>query len=230
MIIVDDASTDDSFSMAKDILSDSRIRILQNFRNVGQARSLNRGLSLVETPFVIQLDGDDILLPNALETLAHEASHQPPGIAVLYANFKTIYEDKEGRTVKSLIQRGPTFKDRYDFILKNKTLRPRFYRTCCLQKIGGWPTGGPFEDRYVEDRRILMRLLDSYGFHWVDELLYVYRKHLFNQTHDRFRCESMKEWIVRDALKRWGDQFEPIFTKNSKGFGRVARLIPKTKG
>jgi glycosyltransferase involved in cell wall biosynthesis len=228
IMLINDASTDDSMASVKHLLTDPKIRLINNRINIGQAKSLNVGLSCVDTKFTVQLDGDDLFLPNTLEILMKSAVHQPSDVAVIYGNFKTVYEDQMGKCLKTLIQRGPKFKDRYDFILKNRTLRPRLYRTECLRKIGGWPTNGPFEDRYVEDRRILMRLLDTYRFYWIDELMYVYRKHSDNQTHDRKHCEIMKEWIVRDALKRWNNEYEPEFVTDKYGWRRVARLIPKS--
>lgn len=227
LILVDDASTDDSFDQVTEFLEDPRVRVYRNPVNIGQAKSLNIGLSHIDSEYLIQLDGDDLLLPHALETMLSQAMRLPSGVAMLYGNFQTIYEDAQGKTIRTLTQRGPKFTDRYDFILKNKTLRPRFYRTNCLQHIGGWPLGGPFEDRYVEDRRVLLRLLDDYRLQWIDELLYIYRKHAQNQTNDRTHCEYMKEWIVRDALKRWGDALVPVFETDKSGWRKVVELKPR---
>lgn len=227
IILINDASTDESLESVQDLIEDPRVHLIHNDSNIGQAKSLNVGLSNVDTRFVVQLDGDDLFHPNTLDVLMSAAVREASDIAVIYGNFKTVYEDINGNVVKMLTQRGPEFKDRYDFILKNRTLRPRFYRTSCLRRIGGWPIGGPFEDRYVEDRRILMRLLDNHRFYWKDELLYIYRKHKKNQTWDRKRCEFMKEWIVRDALNRWGNKFEPKFMTDANGWRRVVCLVPK---
>lgn len=227
IILLDDASTDDSLSRIETYLADKRVRLICNPVNLGQAKTLNVGLSLVATDYLIQLDADDLLLPGALSKLIKAAANAPSATAVWYGNFQTIYEDRHGRPSKVLTQKGPPFRDRYDFLLKNRTLRPRFYRTSALIAIGGWPTGGPFEDRYSEDRRMLLRLIEDYRFRWVDSLLYVYRKHGQNLTADRTKCEQMREWIIREALRRWGDRYEPVFQRDFAGWQRLVGLIPK---
>lgn len=227
ILLLDDASTDDSLVKVTSFLKNSRVHLIRNVENLGQARTLNAGLPFVDTPYVVQLDADDWFLPDALEQLVAAAEKATPDVAVWYGNFQTVYEDPHGHPLKVLTQKGPPFKDRYDFLLKNRTLRPRFYRTSALLKIGGWPNGGPFEDRYVEDRRIMLRLMEDYRFQWVDRLLYVYRKHGQNQTADRKNCEVMLEWIIREALGRWGNNYEPVFQRDQAGWRRLVRLNPK---
>ena len=65
-LILNDGSTDSS----REILSsytDSRIRIVDNPRNVGLTRSLNRGLALANSPLIARQDADDISHPRRLE-------------------------------------------------------------------------------------------------------------------------------------------------------------------
>ena len=64
--IIDDASTDDSFVYLSK-LKDSRIRLIKNVENLGQVKSLNKGLQLCRGTFVARLDQDDVNLPKRLE-------------------------------------------------------------------------------------------------------------------------------------------------------------------
>lgn len=64
-LIVDDGSTDDSVACIRSY-RDPRIRVLCNETNLGQARSLNRGLSLARAPYLARLDQDDAFLPDRL--------------------------------------------------------------------------------------------------------------------------------------------------------------------
>ncbi|QIZ10666.1 glycosyltransferase family 2 protein [Priestia megaterium] len=59
LILIDDASTDHTAEMIADYLKDPRVKMVSHLVNQGQSKSLNTGLKLVETPFVIQLDADD---------------------------------------------------------------------------------------------------------------------------------------------------------------------------
>lgn len=80
LLIIDDCSTDGTLDVVRSI-SDSRIRIVQNERNLGLADNLNRGLSLIETELVSRMDGDDIAEPHWLQSeVAVLESHPEIGI------------------------------------------------------------------------------------------------------------------------------------------------------
>jgi len=64
-LIVDDGSTDGSLDCIQRY-GDPRIRLSRNEHNLGQARSLNKGLSLARAPYVARLDQDDVYLPDRL--------------------------------------------------------------------------------------------------------------------------------------------------------------------
>lgn len=68
VIVVDDGSDDDS----REIISsygDKVIKVFQN--NQGQAAAFNAGFLLSSGDWIIFLDSDDVLMPEAVETLAH---------------------------------------------------------------------------------------------------------------------------------------------------------------
>lgn len=65
-LIVDDASTDGSGECVASY-RDPRIRLLHNERNLGQTRSLNRGLEFARGGYVARLDADDVCLTTRLE-------------------------------------------------------------------------------------------------------------------------------------------------------------------
>lgn len=66
-IIVNDGSIDSSRDI---ILSycDPRIKYVENRKNIGLTKSLNRGLSKTKCKFVARMDADDISLPQRFET------------------------------------------------------------------------------------------------------------------------------------------------------------------
>lgn len=68
IIVVDDASTDDSWKIIKSYVDDclvTAVRLKQN--SGGNARGKNVGICLSRTPYVQCLDADDMLLPESLE-------------------------------------------------------------------------------------------------------------------------------------------------------------------
>ncbi|GMR65359.1 MULTISPECIES: glycosyltransferase family 2 protein [Bacillus] len=69
MIIVDDASTDQSATKIKEIIKgDSRIRILSLKENVGAAKARNLAIKEARGRYIAFLDSDDIWLPHKLKT------------------------------------------------------------------------------------------------------------------------------------------------------------------
>jgi glycosyltransferase involved in cell wall biosynthesis len=82
LVVVDDASTDDSLAIARDWAERNRSRfnrivVLRNRTNAGLARTRNAGFDAAETPYVLPLDADNVLLPECCaRTLeAVQASH-----------------------------------------------------------------------------------------------------------------------------------------------------------
>lgn len=68
LIVIDDASVDGSFALAKQLQQkDSRIQVLRNEVNSGAARARNRGITLARGRYIAFLDSDDIWCPEKLE-------------------------------------------------------------------------------------------------------------------------------------------------------------------
>ena len=72
IIVVDDGSTDDTEVICKEFADkDSRIRYIKE-KNKGPSSARNLGIREAKGEFVLLLDSDDILMPNALEELLRE--------------------------------------------------------------------------------------------------------------------------------------------------------------
>lgn len=226
VIVIDDASTDRSITEAGRFLQDPRVTLLCNKLNLGQSKCLNRGLALTDTPYAVQLDSDDWFSSDALEVLIGIAEASPPDIAVFSGNLRLVIEDKDGKMIKEEIWKNRSFQERYDFLAADCSQWPRFYRTAALKKVGGWPTDDPYEGRYMEDKRILLRLIEQYRFHWTDRLLYHHRRHRKNQTNLTDVYNAMQEWAVADALQRWGNEYRAVFKTDVFGRKKLAGLSP----
>ena len=65
-IIIDDGSADSTNEIIR-TYSDPRIRLVENQKNMGLTKSLNRGIDLCKGEYISRMDGDDISLPLRLE-------------------------------------------------------------------------------------------------------------------------------------------------------------------
>ncbi len=103
LIAVNDASTDPRIAGILDQAAreDSRIRVLHRSANGHIATATNEGLALVRAEFVVFMDHDDLLVPEALAVVA-QVIKDNPGAVLLYSDEDHI--DETG------IRANPTFK------------------------------------------------------------------------------------------------------------------------
>jgi glycosyltransferase involved in cell wall biosynthesis len=67
VIVVDDASTDDSAEVAEKFAADDgRVRVIRLEKNGGQVAAVNLALAKATGEFVVRLDADDLLTPGSL--------------------------------------------------------------------------------------------------------------------------------------------------------------------
>ena len=66
-LIIDDASTDPDVVKFIETYDDPRIRFVKNDQNLGIANTFNKALSIINTPYVVRIDQDDVNLQNRFE-------------------------------------------------------------------------------------------------------------------------------------------------------------------
>ena len=68
ILVIDDCSTDNTLQIVTDFAkTDNRIQVFQNEKNLGVAKTRNRGFELAAGKFIALLDGDDIWEPDKLQ-------------------------------------------------------------------------------------------------------------------------------------------------------------------
>jgi glycosyltransferase involved in cell wall biosynthesis len=97
-LIINDGSTDSSRSI---ILSykDNRIRLIDNEKNIGLTKSLNKGIKLANGEYIARMDADDISLPERLQKQL-DYMEQNTRVGVCGSWYK-IFDNKD-RIVKTL--------------------------------------------------------------------------------------------------------------------------------
>lgn len=70
IIVIDDCSTDTSMEVLKRyIFPDSKVKVLFNDKNIGLPASANKAIEMSRGKYIMRIDADDMLLPNAIEDL-----------------------------------------------------------------------------------------------------------------------------------------------------------------
>ncbi len=103
IIIVDDASSDNSVNIAEEFIAqnqDLRITLLVNPQNIGQLGSILKGLDKANGQFVSFVDSDDILLEDY--TKVHIQTHLQTSVAFTSCRLTEIDENDEVLTFNSI--------------------------------------------------------------------------------------------------------------------------------
>lgn len=208
LLIMDDASTDGTVSIVRESTDPARTQIVVNSTNQGICHVLNQALKRIHTKYFIQVDGDDWITPDTIEVLLGEMERGTEQIALAYGNTSHWHEEN-GTLLFHKKVKHRSFLDRYDFATYDPMVQPRFYRTSCVKAVGGWEIDRITEGRMMEDRRMLLRLLDRFEFTYVDRDLYHFRYHEHSLSQDRNAAiyNRLRKMYTDQALKRWGDQY-----------------------
>ena len=96
IILVDDASTDNSYALYEELKHDVRIHVHHNKENMGCGYTKRRCAELANGEICGFLDPDDTLLPDAIQN--HITAHvERPNVSVVYS--RCYYCDKTGAIV-----------------------------------------------------------------------------------------------------------------------------------
>ncbi|GLR97738.1 MULTISPECIES: glycosyltransferase [Bradyrhizobium] len=93
VLIIDDASSDDSLSVAKELAqADSRVSVIAHPENRGHIRTYNEGIEWTAADYCLLLSADDLLVGGALER-AVEIMDANPDIVLTYGDCIAWHDD-----------------------------------------------------------------------------------------------------------------------------------------
>ena len=94
IIVIDDCSTDNTYSVLKELLSKNKDKftLYQNDKNRGLAYTRNRGISLASSKYIGFIDSDDYIDTNYYETLMNIMKKENAEIVISDMQFETENE------------------------------------------------------------------------------------------------------------------------------------------
>ncbi|RXH15767.1 glycosyltransferase [Bradyrhizobium guangzhouense] len=184
VIVVDDGSTDDTITIVHAI-RDPRLRLISNDAS-GVSAARNFGARNARGDWLMFLDADDRLRPDAVTTLLAAAKAAPRAVLV-YGDYNTI--DSAGRSIgrrdllKGRLKPSGQVLERLaggNFIVNGGIM---------LVRADAFRTTGGFDIslRYCEDWHCWCRLAATGEFAYVPELLLDYRLHTANTMNAAVR-------------------------------------------
>lgn len=216
-----DGSPDNTMEvLARAYGDDPRVRF-EDGANGGIGHASNRAIRMGQGMYVGQLDSDDCLAPGAVRRLATYLDENPD-IACCYGSCERI--DASGAHIQ-MEYSWPQFT-REKMLISSIAHHFRMFRRAA------WERTETFRSDIINavDYDIFMKLMDTGGFHHIDDVLYQRRWHGENTSdvNEGFQTTNTHR-VQREALKRMGlDRFWDVYVPNSDDPRRITyRRDPK---
>jgi glycosyltransferase involved in cell wall biosynthesis len=188
IIVIDNGSNDDAAAVT------DRFPRMQYIRqeNRGPSGARNRGLAASNAPFVVFLDADDRLMPDAISTgLSHLSTVSQAALA--YGAFRKM--DVAGAPGTRVLFRPKVWDDDYRALLRVGNfvgmLGTAIFRRSALDAVGGFDEAL----RLSEDYELFLRLARKFPFVSYPSLVAEYRQHSTSSSANRIKmlhaCEAV---------------------------------------
>lgn len=209
LIIVNDGSTDRSFSVVSEI-DDARIRIHQQ-ENAGVSVARNRGVELAQYKYVAFMDADDEWLPTFLERMVSVITSYPKSTWWGCSYARATSQTREGLAKGAVVRVEPSLIDYFensvtDLIVHMTSvvvLKARFL------ELGGFPEGVKFG----EDQDLFCRLAERELLPYLNEVLSLY----YSDTENR-ACEGRVVQEMPPFYRSWESKMTKAYDKSLQEF------------
>lgn len=213
IVVVDDCSSDDTGDVARACaLPGQSLTVVRPEKNCGsKATALNYGMNFIETEFVLVIDADTTLAPDAIERLMPGFASQDVACVcgmVIPRRVKTLWE--RGRYIEYLYA-FTFYKPIQDYYGRPLIASGCFsaFRTKVLWEVGGWQTRTVGEDMdltwsiYVLGHKVRFAL---------DAVCYPVEPHNFD-----FLNKQLKRWshgFAQNVIFHWGKVLEVPYLRS----------------
>jgi glycosyltransferase involved in cell wall biosynthesis len=198
LIIVDNASDDDSLKVARNY-RDSRVLIYAEKNHLPIYANFNRAAGYARGKYIKFLCADDVLLPASLETLLKIMMNEPK---IGLATSKRVAIDANGnhKGLLHLEHRGGRIPGGEALKLVTKLNNYIGEPSCVLLKKDVFTALGGFDSRFCQlgDLHLWCRILAKHDLYYYQTPLSCYRIHSEQTTHKNLR--NLKLWLRED---RW---------------------------
>jgi len=206
LIIVDDASTDDT-KRKVDAISDTKIRYIRHENQMGAAVARNTGIKSSSGDFIAFQDSDDEWLVQKLEKQMAIFKDEGKDVGVVFTSFLRV-EDNQATYIPQ--KREHSSGNILEPLLNGNFIAlPSFVtRRECLEKVGFFDEQLP----RFQDWELFIRLAKYYNFKHLDEPLLIAFHSDSSITSNKYLFPVAFEFI----LKKHAD----VFSINTKSYAR----------
>ncbi|UZT99916.1 glycosyltransferase [Chryseobacterium fluminis] len=202
VIIVDDASTDNSIEIINEIINkDTRFKLYQNSSNKGCGYTKRKCAELATGEYYAYLDPDDALFPHALEWSVEELEDNDKIIAT-YSQLIFCDEHLNPKNIFNKIKQVHNNKYFFNCPIQISAFFV-FKRSAYLKTEGINP-----ELTTAVDQDLYLKLLEVGDALFIKEPLYKYRLHAngISQSTSKQKAKDSFSRVIYEAMKRRGIQ------------------------
>lgn len=200
LIIIDDASNDETLNILNDYLDkDKRIKLIQNRTNQGITKNLNVGIKLSRGKYIARMDADDISEKNRLEKQVYYMETHPD-VIVLGCCARLIGNVSEYPNLYGLI--GTNFKEDWE----TRRIRLLFNNDGVLH-----PTAFLRKD-----------VIYKYKLFYDEKILKAQDYELWSRCIEYGKIEILPEILLKYRIHK--SQISTLGKKNQKGYKDLIRI------
>ncbi len=247
LIVVDDASCDNSVEVIKSFCDDKRIKLICHDRNKGLVQAVKTGLKYVKGEWIAFLESDDLWVENALEKRLDTIKNNPE-IGIIFNDVEEFGDEKAILAVKNNLDKNRKRISKlsfpknifYDLNIENFILT---FSAVMIKKeaLDKCPLDTPIDA--LLDWWIFIHIAFNNKTYYISEKLTKWRQHknsyLFRRKKTKFRSVNLEAYLDVWRTQKLGIKFLPFFlstafltaTKRFKFYYVVAiRAIKKLVG
>lgn len=191
--VIDDGSCDKTREIATRLAKyDDRIHVIANEKNLGVAKTRNRGLDICDGKYVALLDSDDYWTPLFLEKMILRADETQADI--IYCSYEMVDEQNQKVCNDFIVPPSTNFEES---IVRSVITCSTVLITSEIAKNHRFPT-----NMYHEDIALWFQLLrDGKAARGVSEVLAAYRQRANSRSSGKLRSACRRWSIYRKHLK-----------------------------
>ncbi|MEC7063829.1 MAG: glycosyltransferase family 2 protein [Bacteroidota bacterium] len=230
IIIINDASTDNSLKIIEEVISDKAV-IINNKNNLGLSASRNIGFEASSDKFVAFLDGDDVWDKNFLKEI-NELIINFPKESIFGTYYKENYNGK-------ILYPKINIKEKLlgtKFVVKNffeaNLRRLIITQSCLVFKKNIFDTVGLYnpEITFAEDIDFYIRCFQNFNLAYSYQTYHMQRKmvhkSISNSKTDNLNYPLLDKYLgVSDELNRFINFYNYCFCRRKKNEGSKKSMI-----
>lgn len=192
LLIIDDGSTDDSRKEIERFADDPRVQVIYQHQQ-GLNRTNNIALRAARGRYLVRLDADDYLDPNALMLLSG-ALDRDPELGLVFPDYYVV--DADGHVIR--LERRHAFHKEVSLYDQPAHGACTMIRRQFLLDVGGYDEGFSCQDGYD----LWVKFVSRYKVSNINLPLFYYRQHGSNLTKNEDRILSTRTGIKEAFVRR----------------------------